>query len=182
MKVSGTVSAASRRVITAVALAAVLGGSVAVAAQDPGQQTAAPAQQQAPPEEDQFKFERPGRVIILWQVKTAQASNFVLAWQTIKAELEKMGDPALTQLADGINVLRVELPPTAPNQIFLFDIASVSTTHSYNPVALLYETLKESEEKPGVGLDYDRATELFEHIKGSLVDQGISFWPVTEVR
>jgi hypothetical protein len=180
MELSGFLSAASRRVFVAVGLAACLGASVGLAAQDPVQQTAPPAQQQPPAQEDGFKFNTPGRVLFVWQVRPAEVRNFTLAWQTIKTELRKMGDPSLTSLADSINILQVELPPGGPAAILLFDLNPVSTTHTYNPVTLLFETLKATEDKPGVGLSYEQATEIFEQIKNAYVEA--TPWPLTPVR
>lgn len=176
MELSGFLSAASRRVFVAAGLAACLSASVGLAAQDPAPQTAAPAQQPAQ-QEDGFKFDTPGRVLFVWQIRPAEVRNFTLAWQTIKAELRKMGDPSLTALADSINILQVGLPPGGPTAILLFDLNPVSTTHTYNPVTLLFETLKATEDKPGVGLSYEQATEIFEQIKNAYVEA--TPWPLT---
>lgn len=176
MELSGVLSAASRRVIGAVGVAAFLSASVALAARE----SPAPVMQDQAAQADAFKFNTPGRVFILWEIKPDQVSNFTLAWRTIKDELRKMGDPSLTQLADSINILQVSTPAGAQSAVFLFDLNPVSTTHTYNPVTLLYETLKEDAAKPGVGLTYERSTEIFELIKGAYTS--ITPWPVTEIR
>lgn len=173
MELSGVLSAASRRVIGAVGLAAILAASAGLAAQEPAQQQPAAAQ------EDPLKFAQAEHRIIVWLIKPDQASNFSLAWQTIKAELKKMGDPGLTAFADSIKILRVDSAP-GEEVTFLFDLNPASTSYSYNPVTLLYTTLAENADKPGVGLTYDRATEIYGQIKDAYTN--IVPWRVTEVR
>lgn len=180
MDLSGSVSAASRRMVVAVGLVALLGASLNVSvlaqeapAQDPAPQAAAPAQA------DPLKFSRSGHVIILYQIKLASVADFELAWRTIKGELVKMGDPALAAFAQSIKILRVETPPGVGPAIFLFDLGSVSNTYSYNPVTLLYDTLKADEAKPGIGLSYDQATEIYDKIKDAY--EAITPWFLSSV-
>ena len=175
MNVSGTLSAASRRVVVALGLAVFLSLSSGTWAQGPAAEE--PVEQEA--QADPLKFSRGGRMFIVYQIKAGMDQDFVLAWQTIKDHLMKMGDSALSQFAQGINILKVDTP-AGGDAIYIFDLNPASTTYSYNPVTLLYETLAENPEKPGVGLSYDQATEIYDKIKDSY--NSITPWPLTPVR
>ena len=179
MKLSGTVSATSWRVLVAVAIAAFLGVSVGASARPqaatPGPGTEPAAQSQ----DDPLKFSRAGRMLIVYQLKPGVESDFALAWRTIKDHLGRMGDPALSSFAQSLNIHRIETPAGGP-AIFIFDLDPVSTVYSYNPVTLLYETLKEDEANPGLGLSYDQATEIYDKIKDAYTS--ITPWPLTPVR
>jgi hypothetical protein len=183
MNVSGTLSAASRRMLVASGVAVFLSVSVGASSRMAGPEApkaptgALKALQQQ--EEDQLKFTRSGRMMILWQIAPGRDQDFLLAWRTIKDNLTKMGDPAKTAFANGINILRVETPPGG-EAIFLFDLDPVSTAFSYNPVTLLFETLKQDEANPDVGLTYDQANEIYQKISDIFVR--ITPWPVSVVR
>lgn len=183
MDVSGTVSAASRRMVVALGLAVFLSVSVGASSRTAESETpkaptgALKALQDQ--EQDDLKFTRSGRMMILWQIKAGRDQDFLLAWRTIKDSLVKMGNPAMASFANGISILKVETPPGG-EAIFLFDLDPVSTAYSYNPVTLLFETLKEDEANPGVGLTYDQANEVYEKISDIFVR--ITPWPVSVIR
>ena len=117
-------------------------------------------------ETDPLKFDRPGRMLLVYQVPAAEANDFALTWRTIKEHLAKMNAPGLAAFSKSLDIQRVETEPGA-DAVFVFDLDPVSTTYSYHPVTLLFETLKESSDAPGVGLTYDQATELFAKVKNA---------------
>jgi hypothetical protein len=176
MDLSGILSATSRRLFVALGLATFLSVSAGASALNLEEAAPPPASQD---QADPLKFTRGGRMIILWQIKPGKEQDFLLVWRTIKDHLSKMGDPGLAQFGQTLNLLKVEGPPGGAST-YLFDLESVSTTYSYNPVTLLYETLKEDPEKPGVGLSYDQATEVYDKFK-DVYDQIIP-WPLTAAR
>jgi hypothetical protein len=143
-------------------------------AQDPVQQP--PQQAAAPAQEDPLKFNRDGRVLILWEILPGREMDFELSWRTIKEHLKTTGNAELSQFADGIRILKHETVPG----LYMFDLNPPSKTYSYNPVTLLYETLKEDPAKPGIGLTYDQATEIYDKIKDCY--KSINPWPLTDVR
>jgi hypothetical protein len=172
MKLLGTPSTVHGRALAALGLAACLGawaGAYVTAAGAPTPDAAPAAFQQS---EDQLKFTRSGRMLLVYQMAAANANGFALTWRTIKDELTKMNDPALTSFARSLDIQRVETEPNA-DAIFVFHLNPVSTTYSYHPVTLLFETLKENPDTPGVGLSYDQAMELFTQIEKA---QAVSWW------
>lgn len=148
------------------ALAIALGVSVAASVASGPPQTTTPAPAAAQQKEDPLKFDRAGRMLLVYQVPAAEAQDFALTWRTIKDELTKLNDPGLTAFSASLDIQRVQGEPGA-DAVFVFDLDPVSTTYSYHPVTLLFETLKENPETPGVGLTYDQATALFEKVKNA---------------
>jgi len=163
MMVRATASRSSWRAAVGLGLAACIGAAT-VAAVAPAPTPTPALDRVARQAADPLKFTRSGRMLLVYQVAPDKAEDFVLTWRTIKDLLAKTNDPGLTAFSRSLRIDRVETVPGA-DAVFLFDLDPVSTTYSYHPVTLLFETLAEKPDQPGVGLTYAQATELYEKVK-----------------
>jgi hypothetical protein len=126
---------------------AVIGMSLALAA------IATPrvAMAQAP---DPLKFSSSQPVIIGWVIKADKTADFEAAWAGIKALLAKSDKDELKAFGQTIELFRIEGDPfdhPTPNGpikvvMYAFNMAAPSTTHSYNPLTILYDYLAAGKE------------------------------------
>jgi hypothetical protein len=202
MELSVSLSAVRRRAVLAAGLAGLLCaasgvrasqplvdvsslGEIELAAQDPAPQQ--PAAQQADP----LKFTHDGNMLLIWQIKPDRAADFELGWKTIKEALAANANPDIKAFGDSFTVSKVNLPAGAPTVMYVFQLMPVSKTYSYNPVTLLFTTLKAPAGDPAAttppppppGTFTDaQAREVFDKINGSWIDpNGISPWPLAKM-
>ncbi|MEZ5317629.1 MAG: hypothetical protein R2752_09540 [Vicinamibacterales bacterium] len=181
MKLSSSLSALRRQAVLAVGLAALVCAASGVKAQDAAAgQDPAPAQQQDP-----LKFSHNGEVMILWAIKPERTADFESVWTTIKGALAQNADANLRALGQSIKISKVDLPAGGPGVLYVFLLSPASTQYSYNPVTLLFETLKAPDAdpaattpapKPAGTFTYDEAQEVFKKFDGSY--NQINPWPL----
>ena len=172
-------------VLAAAMLAATAG--VAVAQEPPPtqqqqqQQPPPPEQQQQPEAPDQLLFKTTSPIILINQINQAKAADFESAWADIRAAFAKVTDPQLQAFAQTLNSLyKVDLPPAPTQQggqavVYIFEIETPSTTVSYNPVKILFETLHK---QAGV-LTYDEAMAIHKKLDGAYAS--INPWPLVKI-
>ena len=125
----GSLSAAGRRSMFTLSLAALLMAPSGAAAQG----AAAPAQQ------DPFNFSSSDAGLIVWSVPEAQVADFESVWGAILGKLNASAKPELKELGSSLLVLRPQTPaPGQPVQYFIVSHPAAKTTT--NPTYLLYNT------------------------------------------
>jgi hypothetical protein len=173
-----------------------LAGSSAQALQTPpptqqGQQQPPPAGQPAQPQQaDPLKFTHSGDLILLWQIKPDRTADFESAWQEIRGALAKNPNPDLQAFGKSFTVQKVNTPQGGPS-IYVFVTQPVSTTYSYNPVTLLFETLKAPAPDPNAAagtpppapppgtFNYEQAQAIFKKLEGAY--EAITPWPLQKM-
>jgi len=152
------------------------------------QDPAAVPQQQTPPQ-DPLKFTHDGPLLIMWQIKADRVADFESAWSSIRGALAKNANPDLQAFAQSFTVSRVMTGPTGP-VIYVFQCNPASKTFSYNPVALLYETLKAPAPDPAAAagtpppsvpgtFNYEEATAVYKKLEGAY--ENITPWPLQKM-
>jgi hypothetical protein len=128
----GSLSAAGRRTMFTLSLAALLMAPSGAAAQ--GAAGAA-----APAQADPFNFSSSDAGLIVWSVPEAQVADFEAVWGTILGKLNASTKPELKELGSTLLVLRPQTPaPGQPVQYFIVSHPAAKTTT--NPTYLLYNT------------------------------------------
>src|SRR5262245_61197082 len=182
MTLSGTRPAASWRAFGAVGLAALLCVVIGVNAQTPPPpppQTPPPAQN--PPaqqpaagaQDDPLKLKGDQPVLIVNQIDGAKAADFEAAWAAIREKLAKSDKPEVKALGESLSKLyKVNLPPDQSGglAIYVFQVDQPSSTLSYHPVKVIYET--------GVFERAD-ADQIFAKLKDGY--KNIQAWPLAKV-
>jgi len=97
-------------------------------------------------DQDPLAFTSSQPVIIAWQIKADKGKDFEEAWAGIKALTGKSENAELKAFGESITqIYKVDMPPfkVADNEavVYLFRIDAPSTTHSYNPVKIIYTYL-----------------------------------------
>lgn len=166
--------------MTRALLVGVMAVMVIGASRDAMAQDAPAAAQQAP---DPLKFTTDKPMILGWQVRADKTVAFEEFWSGLKALILKSENAELKAFAETLNKLyKVDLPPMdiQGNQtvIYLFQLDSPSTTHSYNPVMILYTYL-------GAGVEGSKVTRaeadaLYEKFKASYLAVN-PLWPLVKV-
>jgi hypothetical protein len=144
--------------------------------QTPPAQTppAQPPPQTAKPEEaDPLKLKGDVPVLIVNQIDAAKTAEFEAAWAAIREKLSKSQKPELKAFADSLGKMyKVTLPDAqaSPVAIYVFLVDQPSTTQSYHPVKVLYESG-----------EFERADA--DMIFGKLKDayKNINAWPLTKI-
>ena len=171
MKVAGIGSAASRRILMAAGMSAMLVATsgVGVRAQDPPKPAAAA-------EPDPLKFDYNGPMILIFQVKPEKTADFEAFWPELRAGLSKSPNAELKAFADTLQPYRVQGSP-----LYLFRLESPSKTFTYNPRNLIYDNINYT--KPEEGLfTREQADKLFPKLSDSLNPQGgIQMWKLEKV-
>src|SRR5262245_35426953 len=181
MTLSGTRPAASWRAFGAVGLAALVCVVIGVHAQTPPPPPAQnpPAQQppaQQPPaaaQDDPLKLKGDGPVLIVNQIAADKAADFEAAWAAIREKLAKSDKPELKAFGETLSKLyKVNLPAAESGglAIYVFQVDQPSTTQSYHPVKVLYET--------GIFERAD-ADQIFAKLKDGY--KNIQAWPLTKI-
>jgi hypothetical protein len=135
-----------------------------------------PAQQppaQAKPEDDPLKLKGDLPVLIVNQIAGDKTAEFEAAWAAIKEKLLKSQKPELKAFADSLNrMYKVTLPPDPANPIaiYVFLVEQPSSTQSYHPVKVLYESG-----------EFERADAdmIFAKLKDAY--KNINAWPLTKI-
>jgi len=149
-------------------------------------QDPAPAQQQQPAQ-DPLKFAHDGSLLLMWQIKPDRVADFESAWSSIRAALSKNASADLQAFAQSFTVSRVMTGATGP-AIYVFQCNPASKTYSYNPVALLFETLKAPAPDPAVvgappavpgTFTYEEATAIYKKLEGAY--DNITPWPLQKM-
>jgi hypothetical protein len=154
MTLSGSRPAAGWRGIVAVGLVAFFSGVSVANAQNPPPppppptQTPPPAQppaQAAPAaaQDDPLKFKGDLPVLIVNQIAGDKAADFEAAWAAIKEKLLKSDKPEHKAFAETLNKMyKVSIDPAQSSgmAIYIFQIDQPSSTQSYHPVKVLYES------------------------------------------
>jgi hypothetical protein len=156
MTLSGTRPAAGWRAFGAVGLAALLCVVSGVNAQTPPPPPAQnppaqnppaqqpPAQQQpAAGQDDPLKLKGDQPVLIVNQIAGDKAADFEAAWAAIREKLLKSDKPEVKALGESLSKLyKVNLPAAESGglAIYVFQVDQPSSTLSYHPVKVLYET------------------------------------------
>ena len=152
MRVVGMMSAASRRAVVMLGIAAVCAVSEARAQQAPaapapqapaapGAPAAAPPQQQAPPE-DGLKFNADAALII-WQVKPEGAAAFEKAMGVLRSRLAASDNPELKAAGDSLKVYKQAAASEPGKPVTYFSrVDPASKTVSYNPSFLMFSAKK----------------------------------------
>ncbi len=137
MKVADRGSALSRHIVLVLGMLAVLATARVSLAQDAGAQGAAA-------QADQFLFKSEVG-LIQWQVKAEKVADFDASWVAIRTKLQSAPKPELKAIADNLKMFKSEIPPIdAPGGLkivnYYFIVDPVSSTQSYDPSKLLFET------------------------------------------
>jgi hypothetical protein len=192
MELSVSLSALRRRAVLAAGLAGLLCAASGVRASQPmvvdfsgigvvdGQAAQA----------DPLKFTHEGNMLLVWQIKPDRVADFEQGWKTIKQALKDNANPDIKAFGDSFTISKVNVPAGGPN-MYVFQLMPVSNKYSYNPVALLFDTLKAPAADPAAGaaatppagtFTDEQAREIFNKINNSWVDaNGISPWPLTKM-
>jgi hypothetical protein len=188
MTLSGTRPAASWRAFGAVGLAALLCVVSGVNAQTPPPppptQTPPPAQNppaQQPPaqqqpaaeQNDPLKLKGDQPVLIVNQIAGDKAADFEAAWAAIREKLLKSDKPDVKALGESLSKLyKVNLPAAESGglAIYVFQVDQPSSTLSYHPVKVLYET--------GIFERAD-ADQIFAKLKDGY--KNIQAWPLSKI-
>jgi hypothetical protein len=125
--------------------------------------------QDAPPQ-DVLKFSTNAPAIIVSQIKAEMTAQFEEGWAAIRGLCAKSDDAGVRAFGESLgNLYRVDQPPfQTPNGmavIYIFNLTSPSTTYSYNPTEILYNTLKAGQE--GSAVTREEADAIFEKLKGA---------------
>jgi hypothetical protein len=142
-----------------------------------------PQQAPAPPPEapDQLLFKTSSPLILINQINQAKTADFESAWADIRAAFAKVTDPELQAFAQTLsNLYKVDLPPAPTQQggqavVYIFEIETPSTTISYNPVKILFETLHKKAEV----LTYEEAMAIHKKFDGAYAS--INPWPLVKI-
>ena len=134
MKVAVHGSALRRRIVFGLGLVAVLAAAP----------LSAHAQAPAAGAADQFMFKSEVG-LIQWQVKADKTADFESGWSALRTKLASAPKPELKAVADSLRMYRSEGPAQdAPGVgkiiTYYFVLDPASTTNSYDPSKLLYET------------------------------------------
>ena len=137
----------------------------------------------APPQADPLKFSTSRPMIVGWQVRADKTADFEEFWAGIRTLIVKSENAELKAFGDTLTKFyRVDQPPfeLSGNQvvIYLFQLETPSTTHSYNPVTILYTYL-------GAGVEGSKVTRaeadaLYEKFKASYLAVN-PLWPLVKV-
>src|SRR5262245_15689239 len=179
-------AASSRRALMGVGFAAIVavasGPGVTAQAtqtQPPAQQPAAPAKPQE--QVDQLKFNLDTPILLMNQVAPDKAADFESAWASIRAGLAKLSDkPDIKAFSDTLQKLyKVDLGGQAPGEapkvvLYIMQLDTTSTTHSYNLVKIIYDTLMAA-----TVITREEADAIYKKLQSSV--QNIQFWPLTKV-
>ena len=171
------------------AVAILLAGVSAGAIQNPP--PTPQAQQPAQPQQaDPLKFTHTGDLILLWQIKPDRTADFESAWSSIRGALAKNPNADLQAFAKSFTISKVNTPQGGPS-IYVFVCQPVSTTVSYNPVTLLFETLKAPAPDPNAAagtppppappgtFTYEEAQAIFKKLEGAY--EAITPWPLQKM-
>ncbi|MGE5835773.1 MAG: hypothetical protein ACM4AI_14920 [Acidobacteriota bacterium] len=176
MTLSGTRPAASWRAFGAVGLAALLCVVSGVNAQTPPPPPAQNPPAQQPPaaaQDDPLKLKGDQPVLIVNQIDGAKAADFEAAWAAIREKLLKSDKPEVKALGESLGKLyKVNLPADQSGglAIYVFQVDQPSSTLSYHPVKVLYET--------GIFERAD-ADQIFAKLKDGY--KNIQAWPLTKI-
>jgi hypothetical protein len=133
MNVSEFWSAHSRRLLVAVALAALVCSGSSVLAQDP-----APA---AAPPPDLLKLSS-DYVLIMNQVKADKVADFEASWDKIRAGLAKSTKDDVKQLGESLKIFKIDAPPQdtpgGKSVTYIFQLFPPVKTLSYQPTEILF--------------------------------------------
>jgi hypothetical protein len=147
-------------------------------------------QAQAPAQKDQLKFSHSGDMILLWQIKPDRTADFESAWSEIRGALAKNPNADLQAFAKSFAVHKVQTPPGGPS-IYVFIMQPASSSYSYNPVTLLFETLKAPTADPNAAagtpppaqppgtFTYEQAQVIFKKLEGAY--EAITPWPLQKM-
>jgi hypothetical protein len=143
------------------------------------QQPPPPAQQQAE-QPDLLHLKSSSPIILINQVKVERMADFEAGWTELRAAFAKVTAPEIKAFGETLSKLyKVDLPvmdtPGGKAQIYIFEIESPSTTISYNPSKILFETLH----KAGGALTYDEAMAIYKKLDGVYIS--INPWPLVKV-
>lgn len=161
MKRSGFFVSVSLRAVAVAGLALVISMAPRPAA----------AQEQAP---DPLKFSATTSVLLINQIKAESAKGFEEAWATMRAAFAKVEKAEIKAFGETLNKLyKVDMPPSA-TVIYIFQLDAPSTTISYNPVKILYETIQANG-----GMTREEADAVYAKLKDAY--QSINPWPLVKI-
>lgn len=139
----------------------------------------------APAQEDILKFSSSAApALILFQITAEKTADFESAWGMLKEAFAKVTDADAKAFGDTLNKLyKLDQPPIdtpgGKAVIYVLQLDSPSTTHSYNPVKIIYETLWKNGAE-GAPLKREEADAIYKKIEGK-VFQNISPWKLAKV-
>ena len=137
----------------------------------------------APAPQDILKFTSAGPAIILFQINAAKTAEFESAWSSMRAGFEKVteADPKAFAAALG-NLYKLDQPPIDVGgqkaAVYVLRVDSVSTTYTYNPVAIVYEMLW-GNGKDGSALKREEADAIYAKFKESFLN--ITPWKLNKI-
>jgi hypothetical protein len=138
-----------------------------------------------PQQEDILKFSSGSSpALILFQITAEKAADFESAWTMLKEAFAKVTDADAKAFGDTLAKLyKLDQPPIetpgGKAVIYVLQLDSPSTTHSYNPVKIIYETLWKNGAE-GAPLKREEADAIYKKIEGK-VFQNISPWKLAKV-
>jgi hypothetical protein len=171
---------------------AILGATALMLATAPVRALQTPPAGQAPQpaQADPLKFTHTGDMILLWQIKPDRTADFESAWSSIRGALTKNENADIQAFAKSFSISKVQTPAGGPS-IYVFIAQPVSTTYSYNPVTLLFETLKAPGPDPKAAagtpppaqppgtFTYEEAQAIFKKLEGAY--ENITPWPLSKM-
>jgi len=134
---SGSLSAASRRAVMGLGVAAVLGVATLSAKQTtppPAQQPAAPA---APAQADAFKFTTDGAAV-LWLIKADKAADFESVMGVMRSKMVGSDKPDIKAAGESMKYFKIDAPASAEGLTYIVFIENASKTTSYSPTEILF--------------------------------------------
>jgi len=170
----GNVRSALLRTTTVAALALFIAVARPAAAQT------APA---AAPPQDILKFTSAGPAIILFQIKADKTADFESAWSAVRAGFDKVTEADPKAFAAGLaNLYKLDQPPIdvagQKAAVYVLRVDNVSTTYTYNPVAIVYEMLWLNG-KEGAPLKREEADVIYNKFKDAFLN--ITPWKLNKI-
>ncbi len=128
------------------------------------------AAQAAPPQEDILKLNASVPTVILIQINAEKSADFEAAWGAMRAALAKSTKDDEKAFGDSLGKLfKVDQPPIeGKTVIYLLNMDAPSTTISYNPFKIIYETMWKNGATEGALATRAEADALFEKVKAAL--------------
>jgi hypothetical protein len=166
----GLLPASSRRIIFAVAVAALFcaGPSLQALTFDGQDQAAAPAP-------DPLKFDYDGPLMVIYTVKAERTADFEALWNGIREGLAKNPDMELQAFAETLRPYRVE-----GSNLYVFLLNPPSKKYTYNPVELLYKNIDYNDPTKG-WFTREKADELWLKKGEGSYEGGIQIWKLKKI-
>ena len=134
----------------------------------------APRPAAAQDQPDPLKFSATTPVLLINQIKAEKAADFEAAWAAMRAAFAKVEKADIKAFGETLGKMyKVDMPPSAA-VIYIFHLETPSTTISYNPVKILYETIQANG-----GMTREEADAIYAKLKDAY--QSINPWPLVKI-